>query len=420
MHVLLYHVINGNLNQVTEHFSLENEKKILDEHGFGALHLAAKFGQLDIIRCLLNAGFSMYAKNKNDNTPLHSAAYNGQKLAILEFIKYGANFEVENKNGDTPLHSAAWKNQELVVEALALNGVCLETQNNDGDTPLHLASWNGCLETVKILVENGAKVDARNNENNTPLELALQRNHSSIIEFLSGFKKEECLQIENRLSIPQKEPEFLFKLNKYASKLIEKSQEIKLILTDYQTFSVTEYEIKRILKTIEGIERNGEYLENSQNRRIDSAAITLPSNLPLYSLTIFALIPSFLIEHVHVRPNSLLQESDLVSRLANVLDLECIFPNVSIINSDRSGFQNYLSSSSLVVFTGKPSNSEKILKTMKQNSILVVNGSGHNPVVVTETANLSEAIDGVLFLKGFNGGQDCAGPDAILGWYNQR
>lgn len=35
-------------------------------------------------------------------------------------------------------------------------------------------------------------------------------------------------------------------------------------------------------------------------------------------------------------------------------------------------------------------------------------------MVVTETANIEEAVKGTTLLKGFNSGQDCAGPDAIL------
>lgn len=63
----------------------------------------------------------------------------------------------------------------------------------------------------------------------------------------------------------------------------------------------------------------------------------------------------------------------------------------------------------LVVFTGKPSNSLMFLKKMKPNSILVINGAGHNPLIITETADIDKAVEGALLLKGFNGGQDCAG-----------
>lgn len=140
----------------------------------------------------------------------------------------------------------------------------------------------------------------------------------------------------------------------------------------------------------------------------------LPSNLPLYSLVVFALIPSFLSKHVYVRPNALLQEHNIISRIYDELELESLFPGVSIINTDHAGFNPYLKEANLVVFTGNPHNADVLLKDMKIGAILVLNGSGHNPVVVTETADIAKAIEGTLLVKSFNGGQDCAGPDAIL------
>jgi len=195
-----------------------------------------------------------------------------------------------------------------------------------------------------------------------------------------------------------------------------KSENLNQILSDYQTYNVTEYEIERSIRTLRGIHENYTYLNT--NEKINSIAVMLPSNLPLYSLIVFAIIPSFLSSHVNVRPNSLLQEHNIISRIYDELELNILFPNISIINTDHSGFKQHISEANLVVFTGNPSNAEKFLASMKENSFLVVNGAGHNPVVVTETADLDLAIEGALLVKGFNGGQDCAGPDAILVHHN--
>jgi predicted nucleotidyltransferase len=115
-----------------------------------------------------------------------------------------------------------------------------------------------------------------------------------------------------------------------------------------------------------------------------------------------------------VRPNSILQEHNIISRIYDQLDLEEFFPELKIINQDHAGFKNHIQEADLVVFTGKPSNGSVLLKEMKNNSILTINGAGHNPVIVSETADIDKAVEGTLMLKGFNGGQDCAGPDAIL------
>src|SRR5580700_4690146 len=201
------------------------------------------------------------------------------------------------------------------------------------------------------------------------------------------------------------------KANQLAEKIVEKSKQLKLILSDYQPQNVTDYEIERAIRTLRGLHNNGKYFTEE---KIDSAAILLPSNLPLYSFILFGIIPSFLSKEINVRPNTLLQVNDIISRIYNELELASLFPNISIINGNHEEFKEYLKRASLVVFTGKPSNGEKVLLDMKKDSLLVINGSGHNPVVVTNTANLDDAVKGTLMLKGFNGGQDCAGPDAIL------
>jgi lysyl-tRNA synthetase class 1 len=51
---------------------------------------------------------------------------------------------------------------------------------------------------------------------------------------------------------------------------------------------------------------------------------------------------------------------------------------------------------------------------MKEGALLISNGSGHNPLVVTNSADIDKAVEAAIHLKSLNGGQDCAGPDAIL------
>jgi acyl-CoA reductase-like NAD-dependent aldehyde dehydrogenase len=197
-----------------------------------------------------------------------------------------------------------------------------------------------------------------------------------------------------------------------ADKISENSLIIKMILSDYQTDNVTVYEIERVIRTLRGL-----FLDVNISNADGMAgliSVLLPSNLPLYSFVVFALIPSMFCAHVCVRPNSILQENNIITRIYEALELETLFPEVQVINQDHAGFSQYIRSSDMVIFTGKPSNADKLLQEMKEESLLVINGSGHNPVVITDSADIDEAVDDTVLLKGFNGGQDCAGPDAIL------
>lgn len=203
------------------------------------------------------------------------------------------------------------------------------------------------------------------------------------------------------------------KAHDLVEKINQQSGALKTILSEYQTHCTTDYEIERSIRTLKGINNNIQYL--ASDKTIASAAVVLPSNLPLYSLVVFGLIPSFMAGEVNIRPNALLQEKHIVMRMSEILNLNSSFPNVKIVNAkEHVEFKPYFEKADLIVFTGNPVHAEKLSETMKKGSVLVVNGSGHNPVVVTETANIDKAIEKTIHLKGFNGGQDCAGPDAIL------
>ena len=195
-------------------------------------------------------------------------------------------------------------------------------------------------------------------------------------------------------------------LHKLSTIIVEKRDEIHTILSTYQTHHVTTYEIDRSIRTLNELTFDTTLIPL---RSSGPMAVLLPSNLPLYSLVIFGLIPALLSEAVYIRPNAILQEHDIISRLYDCLTLDRLFPSVHIINENHEGFKKYIAAAQLVVFTGSPANAG-----MMPESVLVVNGTGHNPIVVTNTADIDAAVEGALFLKGFNGGQDCAGPDAIL------
>lgn len=84
---------------------------VTTKKGFTPLHLAAKYGHLNVARLLLQRDAPPDAQGKNGVTPLHVAAhYDHQPVALLLLDK-GASPHATAKNGHTPLHIAARKNQ---------------------------------------------------------------------------------------------------------------------------------------------------------------------------------------------------------------------------------------------------------------------------------------------------------------------
>jgi len=147
--------------------------------------------------------------------------------------------------------------------------------------------------------------------------------------------------------------------------------------------------------------------------RVPSLASILPLNLPLYSLVLFGIIPTGIARNIFVRPPTALHS--VFKELIDVLELELYFPQLHVFFGNKDAFvESYISTSDVVLFTGKPENAEKLQKSIRPDTLFLFSGRGVNPVVIEKDADLDAAVSSVTYLKTFNSGQDCAAPDCIL------
>jgi len=136
------------------------------------------------------------------------------------------------------------------------------------------------------------------------------------------FKRPEVTNFFQEVNKLKKKHSRLTKAGLLAEKISEHSLSIKSILSEYQTDNVTNYEIERVIRTLRGL-----FLDisiSNTDGEADSISVLLPSNLPLYSLVVFALIPSMFSVHVYVRPNSILQENNIITRIYEALELDVV------------------------------------------------------------------------------------------------
>ncbi|MYK06259.1 MAG: ankyrin repeat domain-containing protein, partial [Synechococcus sp. SB0670_bin_20] len=103
---------------------LEGQQKDVngkDEHGTTLLHQAAKEGQVEAVKVLIEAGARLDVKDKQGSTPMHQAAKEGQVEAVKVLIGAGARLNLKDKQGHTPKDCAAAANQgdalSLLTEA---------------------------------------------------------------------------------------------------------------------------------------------------------------------------------------------------------------------------------------------------------------------------------------------------------------
>ncbi len=193
------------------------------------------------------------------------------------------------------------------------------------------------------------------------------------------------------------------------------------ILTRYETYEVAEDEISRTLDLLTHLSENAEYFK----MEIKAVAAFLPRNQPLYAFTCFAIVPSFMAEKVFVKAPEVTKY--FFRDLLDKLNVQLWLPNIYISEKLRSDFVAECSATKLniitnemepvieaVIFTGTRENADKLRKVFSPRTLFISNGAGHNPIVITETADLERAIDSVLRVQLYNQGQDCAAPNSIL------
>ena len=124
-------------------------------------------------------------------------------------------------------------------------------------------------------------------------------------------------------------------------------------------------------------------------------------------------MPSYQASKVIVRPPE--RMNDIFAKLSQKLEFLEYYPGIEIFTGARKDFvEDYCKKSSVVLFTGKYKNFLTISKQCNKDTLILFNGSGHNPIVLTPSANIDFAVEKTTYVKLFNSGQDCAGPDCIL------
>lgn len=105
--------------------------------GTSALHRAAQFGRVEVVRELLKAGMDPSIRDLHRRTPLHDAAGSRHSLFCLWLLlEAGSKVEVKDKYGDTPLMAAITYSNLPAVVMLLNAGADPGTKNRRGLTTI--------------------------------------------------------------------------------------------------------------------------------------------------------------------------------------------------------------------------------------------------------------------------------------------
>lgn len=138
-----------------------------DLHALGAgrtaLHWAARAGDVDSVKALLELGADPNRAGEKGITALHEAVWVGarKRLAVAcvqALLDGGASPTVANADGGLPLHDAARNGLARAVDVLAPRSP-LEQPKQDGTTALQIAIIQSEWPIVQRLLQLGARVD---------------------------------------------------------------------------------------------------------------------------------------------------------------------------------------------------------------------------------------------------------------------
>uniref|UniRef100_A0A4W3GER6 Ankyrin repeat and death domain containing 1B n=1 Tax=Callorhinchus milii TaxID=7868 RepID=A0A4W3GER6_CALMI len=118
-----------------------------ESHGMDALLLAAWFGNLNILKMLVEKGSDRKSTNQEGMNMLHCAAQNNHSL-IVEYIIKDLQLDL---------------NKPIEVFSSQLHCSCWQ----EGNTALHLAARNGHSTMVEVLLSDWKQVDEKNEVSST-------------------------------------------------------------------------------------------------------------------------------------------------------------------------------------------------------------------------------------------------------------
>jgi len=121
--------------------------------GFTALHLAAFFGQDDVVRLLLARGADPDARGAGwmTGTPLNAAASARHATVVALLLEGGADPDAVQLGGWTPLHSAAHNGDARTVELLLAHGADPAAMDDDSRSVADMARENGDPATIRAI-----------------------------------------------------------------------------------------------------------------------------------------------------------------------------------------------------------------------------------------------------------------------------
>ncbi|SER65426.1 ankyrin repeat domain-containing protein [Pedobacter rhizosphaerae] len=183
---LLLAIGNDKELKLTDYFISKGlDLKSTDATGTNAFGYAARAGNIDVLKALLQKGVSV------DKNALISASEGGRRgSAPVEVFTYLEGLKVDpkavNKEGRNVLHALVRRpNQNEIITHFLASGVDVNQADNDGNTPfMNAAATNRDTALLALLLPKVKNINQVNGKGLTPLAMAVNSNSSAVVNYL--------------------------------------------------------------------------------------------------------------------------------------------------------------------------------------------------------------------------------------------
>ncbi|KAK8825488.1 hypothetical protein WA538_003183, partial [Blastocystis sp. DL] len=111
---------DGDIAKVTQYLDSGVSPNAQDSNGYSALHAAASYGWLDILKLLVSRGGNVMLKDSDGDTPLHMCE---DRSCADYLISQGARYDDGNNEGKTPIWYAVAEDFDDMVSYYLEKGI---------------------------------------------------------------------------------------------------------------------------------------------------------------------------------------------------------------------------------------------------------------------------------------------------------
>jgi ankyrin repeat protein len=151
---------------------------------------AAREGQIEVIKGLMDRGFDVDCELKYGSSALMIAASRGHDDIVRLIAAAGGKVNRRNKFGISPLSEATERGHHTVLRTLVEFGADINMLHNNGGTAILAAVVKRDLKTVRVLLELGANIDIENFDGWSARKWALSESDRAFLEAFGIAKSE--------------------------------------------------------------------------------------------------------------------------------------------------------------------------------------------------------------------------------------